>query len=289
MADVKWIKVSTGMFESNRKIKQIEMMPEGDTILVIWLKLLLLAGNINDRGAIYITPEIPYTEEMLANEMRRPPATVRMALSVFQSFGMIEIIDDVLYLSAWEKYQNTDGLEKIREQNRKRKQVQRARQKEQLLIGESNMSRDSHGTVTQSHAIDKEIEREEEIEGDKKKKSVKENTHTLFERLLPDYNIPFSVSEKLKEWFTYKTERKEPYKEQGMKSFLRQIENKSAEYGEQAVCDLIDECMSNGWKGIIYDRLEQKKAKPFNNSGTTKPQNSNNDFFNELNRIYNEE
>ena len=34
MADVKWIKVSTSMFESNRKIKQIETMPEGDTILV---------------------------------------------------------------------------------------------------------------------------------------------------------------------------------------------------------------------------------------------------------------
>ena len=180
MADVKWIKVSTGMFESNRKIKQIEMMPEGDTILVIWLKLLLLAGNINDRGAIYITPEIPYTEEMLANEMRRPTATVRMALSVFQSFGMIEIIDDVLYLSAWEKYQNTDGLEKIREQNRKRKQVQRAREKEQLLIGETLASRDSHVTVTQGHATEKEeeIEKEKEEEyhsftlADKKSKAL---------------------------------------------------------------------------------------------------------------------
>ena len=76
MADVKWIKVSTEMFNSSRKIKQIEMMPEGDTILVIWLKLLLLAGNINDGGQIYLTPEIPYTDEMLANELRRPLTTV---------------------------------------------------------------------------------------------------------------------------------------------------------------------------------------------------------------------
>lgn len=167
MADVKWIKVSTGMFESNRKIKQIEMMPEGDTILVIWLKLLLLAGNINDRGAIYITPEIPYTEEMLANELRRPVATVRMALTVFESFGMIEIIDDVLHLSAWEKYQNTDGLEKIREQNRLRKEKQRAKQKNAALPEKTDVSRDSHVTVTQSHATDKEEEIEEDKEKDK--------------------------------------------------------------------------------------------------------------------------
>ena len=118
--DVKWIKVSTSMFESSRKIKQIEVMPEGDTILVIWLKLLLLAGNVNDHGAIYITPEIPYTEEMLANELRRPLTTVRMALSVFESFGMIEIEDNIYRLSSWEKYQSTDKLEEMREKNRER-------------------------------------------------------------------------------------------------------------------------------------------------------------------------
>jgi predicted phage replisome organizer len=159
MADVKWIKVSTDMFESNRKIKQIELMPEGDTILVIWLKLLLLAGNVNDGGDIYLTPEIPYTDEMLANELRRPLTTVRMALSIFEKFGMVEIIDDILHLSSWEKYQNIEGLDKIREQNRLRKQKQREKQK--LLTGES---RDSHGTVTACHDIEEEGEEEKDKE-----------------------------------------------------------------------------------------------------------------------------
>lgn len=133
MPEVKWIKVSTSMFESSRKIKQIEIMPEGDTILVIWLKLLLLAGNINDGGAIYLTPEIPYTEEMLAHELRRPLNTVRMALSVFERFGMIEIIDDILHLSSWERYQNIDGLDKIREQNRFRQQKRRDKVRKALI------------------------------------------------------------------------------------------------------------------------------------------------------------
>ena len=137
MAEVKWIKVSTDMFESNRKIKQIELMPEGDTILVIWLKLLLLAGNVNDGGNIYLTPEIPYTDEMLANELRRPLATVRMALSLFERFGMIEIIDDILHLSSWEKYQNVEKLADIREYNRLAQQKSRAKRKQLQAVNDN--------------------------------------------------------------------------------------------------------------------------------------------------------
>ena len=43
-----------------------------------------------------------------------------------------------------------------------------------------------------------------------------------------------------------------------MKSLLRQIEANCVQYGDQAVCDLIDDSMANGWKGIIFDRLKQK-------------------------------
>lgn len=170
MADVKWIKVSTDMFESNRKIKQIEVMPEGDTILVIWLKLLLLAGNVNDGGNIYLTPEIPYTDEMLANELRRPITTVRMALSVFERFGMIEIIDDILHLSSWEKYQNIEGMEKIREQTRQR--VAKCREKK--LLSQCNAT--SNVTVTQCNAIEEEKEEEEDKE---KEKEIHSFNHSI--------------------------------------------------------------------------------------------------------------
>lgn len=158
MADVQWIKVYTSMFESNRKIKQIELMPEGDTILVIWLKLLLLAGNVNDRGAIYITPAVPYTEEMLAHELRRPLTTVRMALSVFEMFGMIESIDNVLYLSSWEKYQNTDKLEEMREQTRQRV----AKHREKKRLEERNVT--CNANVTLRNALEEEREEDKEKE-----------------------------------------------------------------------------------------------------------------------------
>ena len=160
--DVKWIKVSTSMFESNRKIKQIELMPEGDTILVIWLKLLLLAGNVNDRGAIYITPEIPYTDEMLANELRRPVTVVRMALTLFEKFGMLEIVDNVYYLSAWEKYQSTDKLEEMRAKDRERQRAKRAAQK--ALPKSTDCPRTVHGQSTDCPALEEERDKDLEKE-----------------------------------------------------------------------------------------------------------------------------
>ena len=159
MGEVKWIKVSTDMFNNNRKIKQIELMPEGDAILVIWLKLLLLAGNINDGGAIYLTPEIPYTDEMLANELRKPLTTVRLALSVFERYGMIEIVDDILMLSSWEKYQSADKLAEIREKNRIRQANYKKKQKE---LASGNVS--SNVMVTLGNAVEEEGEEEGDSE-----------------------------------------------------------------------------------------------------------------------------
>ena len=156
MAEVKWIKLAANIFD-NRKIKQIETLPDGDTIIVIWLKLLCLAGEVNDRGMVYFTREIPYTDQMLSGHFNRPLRTVQAALKVFEQFGMIELIDDILHVSNWEKYQNVEGMDKIREQNRLRKQRQRERQK--LLLQAGNDEK-SHVTITGHHATEKEIQRD---------------------------------------------------------------------------------------------------------------------------------
>lgn len=131
--EVKWIKLSTHMFE-DEKIRIIESMPEADTILIIWIKLLAQAGKTNATGYIYLNENIPYTDEMLATIFNRPIATIRLALKTFQAFGMIEILDDhFINISNWKKHQNIEGLEKIREQTRKRVQEHRDKKKVELL------------------------------------------------------------------------------------------------------------------------------------------------------------
>lgn len=174
MADVKWIKLSVSMFE-DEKIRLIEALPEADTILILWVKLLAQAGKTNASGYIYLNERIPYTDEMLATIFNRPVGIVRLALKTFEQFGMIEISDDhFISITNWEKHQNLDGLDKIREQNRLRKQ--REREKKKSLPPQN----DGHVTVTQGHAI----EVEEDIDKEKDTTTTTENPVVLFERLL---------------------------------------------------------------------------------------------------------
>lgn len=263
MADVKWIKITTDMFD-NRKIKHLRRLPDGDSIVLIWVMLLTLAGRCNSGGMIFLTENIPYTPKMLADELDFEESTVQLALNALEQLGMIQTNDNgFLAVTGWEKHQNIEGMEKIRES--KRLAQARWRAKQTAIAEKSTVDSTVDSTrISVDHA---EEEKEEEKEEDKNKKekenkSVRETTHTLFARLLPDYLLSDSLQAKMGEWVKYKTERKEPYKEQGMKSLLRQVENKAIQYGDDAVCSLIDECMANNWKGIIFDRLQQSQRKP---------------------------
>lgn len=161
MADVKWIKLSASIF-SNRKIKQIRKLPEGDAIIGVWLQILCLAGQINDSGMVYFSKDIPYTEEMLAVEFDRPINIIKIALATFESFKMIEVIDNILLVSNWEKYQSASKLEEIKEQNRLRQQRHRERQKQ---LVDSNVT--DNVKITLHNATDKELELDKELDIDK--------------------------------------------------------------------------------------------------------------------------
>lgn len=69
------------------------------------------------------------------------------------------------------------------------------------------------------------------------------------------------LKNKIIDWVKYKQEKNKPYKEQGLKSLLRQIENKTREYGVEKIVDLIDECMANNYQGIIFEKLKQSAQK----------------------------
>lgn len=155
MTGVKWIKLSTNMFD-DEKIRLIEGMPEADSILIIWVKLLSQAGKTNASGYIFLNENIPYTDEMLSTIFNRPLNVVRLALTTFKQFGMIEIDDNqFISISNWDKHQNTASLDKIREDTRKR--VQRHREKQKVLGNE-----ESNENVTLRNALRRRKKKEEE-------------------------------------------------------------------------------------------------------------------------------
>jgi predicted phage replisome organizer len=166
MAEVKWIKLTVDMFD-DEKIKIIQSMPEGDTLLVVWIKLITLAGKTNDGGYVYISEGMPYTDEMLSIIMNKPLNTIRLALDTFTKLGMIEADFKGIYLLNFEKHQSLDKLEKLKEQNRLR--VAKYREKQKQL--ECNVT--SPLQVTQSNAID--IDKDIDIEIDKENNNKRKN------------------------------------------------------------------------------------------------------------------
>lgn len=167
MADVKWIKITTDIFD-DEKILLIESLPEADSIIVIWFKLLCLAGKQNNSGVFMMGNSMPYTDSMLATIFRRKETTVQLALKTFQQFGMVEIIDGVITIPNWEKHQNLDQMEKLKEANRKR--VAKHREKQKALSG--NVT--SNVTVTECNAIDKIRLDEDKIRLDEIRKEKEE-------------------------------------------------------------------------------------------------------------------
>lgn len=189
MSEIKWIKIATDVFD-DEKICLIDALPDHDAILVIWFKILALAGKLNKNGILAISPNLVYTDEMLASRFQRPLNTVRMALGIFERFGMIEVIEGVITLPNWEKHQNIDGMEKVKEQTRKRVARYREKQKE-LAIGNVTCN----VTVTESNATEEDRDKDKELDKDKNITTTSNSENILelfqfeFHRLLSGFEI----------------------------------------------------------------------------------------------------
>lgn len=163
MAEVKWIKITTDIFD-DEKILLIESLPDAYAIITVWFKLLCLAGKQNNSG-VFMMGKIAYTDKMLATIFRMKEATVTMALQTFEQFGMIEIVDGVITIPNWEKHQSLDQLEMAKENTRKRVAKHRAKQK-QLAAGGAGCNVTVTQDVTQCNADRREEEKDKEKEED---------------------------------------------------------------------------------------------------------------------------
>jgi predicted phage replisome organizer len=174
VAEVKWIKIVTDIFD-DEKMLLIESMPEADSIIVIWFKLLCLAGKINNSGVLILNEKIPFTDEMLSTIFRRPLNTVRLAIRTFENFEMIETINNVLFIPNWDKHQNLNQLEAKKKYMRTYMKKRRDNQKmiacgEELQECKTNSKANSKANVSKADIdieldieVDKDIERDIDI------------------------------------------------------------------------------------------------------------------------------
>lgn len=154
MAQVKWVKITTDMFD-NRKIKHLRKLPDGNNIVLIWVMLLTMAGRCNAGGMIFLTENIPYTTKMLADELGFEENTVKLAIGALEQLNMVQTDNGYFTIAGWEEYQNIEGMDRIREQTNKRVAAYRKRQKA-LIQSSDDCNATCNVTVTESNETDKE-------------------------------------------------------------------------------------------------------------------------------------
>lgn len=211
MAEVKWIKITTDIFD-DEKILLIESLPDSYAIITVWFKLLCLAGKQNNSG-VFLMGRIPYTDKMLATIFRMKETTVTLALKTFEDFGLIEIVDGVITIPNWGKHQNLDQLESKKQYMRNYMAEYREKQKA-LTSGKSNCKTNGKANVSQADKeedIDKDKDKEDIYSFDEfwsayPKKKAKEAAKKAWAKLKPDESLGKTIiqavieSAKTKDW-----------------------------------------------------------------------------------------
>lgn len=223
-SDVKWIKICSDIFD-DEKIMLIENLPSADSIIVIWFKLLCLAGKNNNSGVFILNDKIAYTDEMLATVFRRDINTVRLALKTFENYGMIEIVSGVYTIPNWGKYQNLDKIEQKSQYMRNYMQEYRKKQKDKIecktnskLYGKAN----SKTNVSSAEVYNKELDKKEL---DNKEKEIEEENDLIVSK---DTIRQADVQRTIDEWNTLEefgitpVKRMTPKREQAVKARIRQ-------------------------------------------------------------------
>lgn len=271
MSDVQWIKIKVGMFdgESFKKIKKAKIGGESfrDKLTAVWFELMDFAGKCNHSGFFISSREIPYRSIAdIAVMIDREPEELELCMRFFINEGMVEIIDDVYLLSNWMMYQNEEKLERIREQTRLR--VAKYRALKAFKETEADVTQDSvTDTVTKSlpsysysnssSKNKKDIGKEGTGGKGKGKQQKQFASESEFENAITVFNAP--IQEILREWFGYKTERKDGYTPRGLKSLITIVRKNVERYGERPVIEVIESSMGSMYAGIVWDKLEKYK------------------------------
>ena len=245
--EIRWIKITTDIFD-DEKIKLIDSIPDRDAILVIWFKLLTLAGKKNANGMVFLSNKVPYTDEMLATIFNRPLNTVRLALQTFQTFDMIEITDNkIITVKNWEKHQNVDGLNKIREQNKIRQQNYRKR-----------LKNEEKGLCNITSRYHNETEEDKEEEKNRIDKNKKEKKKKSYEDVFLGMKVSDNLKNSLKDFIDTRKSMKAPMTVRALELAILKLRKLSN--SEITQIAIIEQSIMNGYKGLF--ELKETKQTP---------------------------
>lgn len=278
MADVKWIKITTDIFD-DEKILLIEGLPSSDEIIVIWFKLLILAGKQNNNGVFLMNERIPYTDEMLATIFRRDINIVRLALKTFEQFGMLELVDNVITIPNWNKHQQLDSYEKKKQQDRERQKARRAEQKALALgtkdvnknsegekksrdsrVTVAGQSRDSRENVAENRGLDKEVDIDKEL---KEKVKKEKPTKSALDDLLKNWTENAGLIKAFKDFVEMRKSIKKPLTDSGACLVMKKLDSwyctQEVDVNDANKIKTLESSTLNSWQGVFELKPEQRE------------------------------
>ena len=251
MADVKWIKIVTNIFD-DEKIRYIETLPNGDETIVIWFRILCLAGKSNSSGLLMMTDRIAYTDDMLSSIFNRDIKSIQLALNTFFKLGMIEMIEDKIYISNWDKHQS---LEKLEQKKLYDREYQKKKREGVLLENRTIVVRQEYDnrSLDIDIELDKEEDKDKDINKDKekrKKKSVKSND---IDDIISIFNEFSNGNEELKEtlisFMEMRKEKRLPLTTRAVKTLVSKL--KKIAKDEDEMIEILNNSILSSWQGIF--------------------------------------
>lgn len=278
MADVKWIKITTDIFD-DEKILLIEGLPSSDEIIVIWFKLLILAGKQNNNGVFLMNERMPFTDEMLATIFRRDINIVRLALGTFEQFEMIELVDNVITIQNWNKHQQLDSYEKKKQQDRVRQQERRAQQKTLALNSQTvnknsegekksldsrwtvaGQSRDSRENVAENRGLDKEVDIDKEL---KEKVKKEKPTKSALDDLLKNWTENAGLIKAFKDFAEMRKSIKKPLTDSAACLVMKKLDSwyctQEVDVNDANKIKTLESSTLNSWQGVFELKPEQRE------------------------------
>lgn len=254
--------IMNGWIKLYRKIMENPIVTKDADYLAIWVYLLLNATHdsypVLFKGErIMLEPgQLLTGRKTIASRLSVSESKVTRVLNAFEIEHQIKQQTSnknrLISIVNWDFYQGSE------QQNEQQLDNNRTTTEQQV---------NNNWTTTEHKQECKEYKNDKNVKECKNERSSKgESTKQIFDRVIGDYAISKPLVEKICEWITYKTERKESYKQQGLKALLGRVEREEQKHGATTVINLIDECMGNGWKGIIWDRISGAQ----NNTGNSK-------------------
>ena len=223
-----WLKLQVGFFQE-LIIKQLRTLPEGDSIVLLYLKLLLKA--INTEGIIYYQYILPTLDEEIALDTGEKPALVKLTISALCQYHAAVFLDDqslqLLYLEDMVGSESTSAA-----------RVRNHRANQKLIKEKEQAALQCNATVTEGNIT--EISGSTEIEE------------------IPSYFADTVLNSMFLSYLEYRKENGKEVKGKAIGYCIDKLESLSNSPAEQVA--IIKQTIQNGWTDFFPLKRNKEKG-----------------------------